>query len=114
MRKQTRNDIKKALPDLESEKVDVLSDELDRVLAIKTVLKSDGGKELINVLRANCFITLRKLIIESRDKPSLESLLGLIAAYAANMDLLSELQDVSMEEELRAQLDEAVKEAHIG
>jgi hypothetical protein len=43
--------------------------------------------------------------------PTLESLLGLISAYSANIDLLSSLQDIKMEEEIRAQLDEAVKSA---
>lgn len=110
---KTYKEIKKALPDLESNKVADISNELDRILAIKTLFQSEGGKELINVLRTNCSTTLRKLILKSKDNPDLPTLLGLIAAYSANIDLLSTVQDISIEEELRLQLDEAVREAYV-
>lgn len=108
----TKKDIKKSLPNLSSEKVDVLADELDRILRIKNLFLSDGGKELITILRNNCSLTLRKLVIKSKENPDLPTLLGLIAAYSANIDLLSTVQDISMEEELRQQLDDAVKDAY--
>lgn len=108
----TRREIKDSLPNLESEKVDVLSNELDRILSLKSLFDSDGGKELISVLRNNCFVTLRKIVAKSKDNPDLPSLLGLIGMYSANIDLLSSMQDISMEEEIRRQLDEAVKEAY--
>lgn len=111
MAKRTLKDIKKAIPNIKSEKVEVLADELDKVLAIKSLWQSDGGKQLVTVLRNNCANTLRKLIETSKDKPELSTLLGLIAMYSANIDLLSTVQDISMEQELREQLDEAVKEA---
>lgn len=110
---KTFKEIKEALPDLKSTKVEDISNELDRILAIKTLFQSDGGKELINVLRTNCSVTLRKLILKSKENPDLPTLLGLIAAYSANIDLLSTVQDISIEEELRLQLDEAVKEAYV-
>lgn len=108
---QTIKEIKKSLPNLKSEKVEVLAGELDRILAIKTLFLSDGGKELITVLRNNCSMALRKLILKSKENPDLPSLLGIIAAYSANIDLLATVQDISLEEEIRNQLDEAVKEA---
>lgn len=108
---KTHDEIQKSLPNLKSEKVKDIADELDRVLAIKTLFQSEGGKQLITVLRNNCSVTLRKLVIEAKNNPSLPILLGLISAYSANIDLLSTVQDISMEEELRNQLDEAVKEA---
>lgn len=106
-----RSEIKKALPSVESEKIDVISAELDRILQIKTLFESDGGKQLISVLRGNCSTLLRKIILKAQDAPDLPSLLGLISAYSANIDLLSTVQDISMEAELRAQLDDAVVEA---
>lgn len=108
---KTYKEIKKALPDLQSEKVNVLADELDRILQLKELFESDGGKQLVTVLRNNCSTILRKLVIRSKENPDLPTLLGLISSYSANMDLLSTLRDVSMEQELREQLDEAVKEA---
>ncbi len=114
MQKKTISEIKKALPGIESTKVEDISNELDRILAIKTLFQSDGGKELINVLRNNCSIVLRKLILKAKENPDLPTLLGLIASYSANIDLLATVQDISLEEELRQQLDEAVKEAYNG
>ncbi len=107
----TYKEIKEALPDLEAQKVRDISEELDRILAIKTLFTSEGGQVLINVLRNNCSNTLRKLIVVAKDKPDLQTLLGLIAMYSANIDLLSTVQDISIEVELREQLDSAVKEA---
>lgn len=108
---KTFKEIKKSLPKLESNKVEDISDALDEILAIKSLWQSDGGKKLINVLRNNCSITLRKLIIKAKENPDLPSLLGLISTYSANIDLLATVQDISIENELRLQLDEAVKEA---
>lgn len=110
--KKTYREIKKSLPGIESEKIEALSDELDRVLALKTLTESEGGKELIKIIRANCFVQLRKLVVQAKTNPTLEQLLSTIAMYSANMDLLSELQDITLEEELRTQLDEAVKEIY--
>jgi hypothetical protein len=108
---KTYKEIKEALPEIEAQKVRDISEELDRILAIKTLFTSEGGKVLITLLRNNCSNTLRKLILVSKDKPDLPTLLGLIAMYSANIDLLSTVQDISIEEELREQLDSAVKEA---
>lgn len=108
---KTYKEIKEALPDLQSEKVNVLADELDRILEIKKLFESEGGKHLVTILRNNCANTLRKLVIKSKENPDLPTLLGLISAYSANIDLLSTMRDVSMEQELREQLDEAVREA---
>lgn len=111
MIKGTIKEIKKALPTLESEKVEVLADELDKVLALKQLWTSDGGKQLITVLRNNCASALQRLITISRTKPELESMLGAALDYASSMDLLTTVQDINLETELRLQLDEAVKEA---
>ncbi len=109
--KRTIKEIKEAIPDLNSEKVEVISDTLDSILALKKLWKSEGGQELINVLRNNCFVALRKLITAAKNNPTLESLLSPTFEYSSNMDLLSTIQDISTEKELREQLDEAVKEA---
>ena len=110
IKSKTYSEITDALPDLKSEKVKDISEELDRILAIKTLFESDGGKELITVLRNNCSVALRKLILKSKDNPDLPTLLGLISMYSANLDLLSTMQDISLEDEIRRQLDEAVIE----
>ena len=107
----TLRDIKKAAPDIKSEKVDVLADELDRIQALKNLFRSDGGVQLLNVLRRNCAASLLKLYGAMDDKPTLEALMGIVACYRANLDLLAELQDVTTEEEIQTQLEEAVKEA---
>jgi len=108
--KKTISEIKKALPNIKSEKVEVIADELDRILSIKKLFQSDGGKELITLLRNNCSVSLRKAIICAK-KGEEKELISLILDYGANMNLLSSVQDISLEEELRLQLDEAVKEA---
>jgi hypothetical protein len=108
-RKKTIKEIKKALPNLEDEKVEVLSMELDRILALKKLFQSEGGEELINVLRENCARALRRALAavkNAEEKLMYASLLD----YSANMDLLSQIQDISLEAEIRQQLDEAVKE----
>lgn len=113
MRKQnkTLKEIKTALPDINSEKVEDLSNALDDVLSVKRIFTSSDGQVLLKTLKNNCSLYLLKLISVSKDNPSLESLLALISAYSANIDLLSQLQDIKIEEEIRNQLDEAVKEA---
>lgn len=109
-KKNTFKDIKAGIPELESEKVEVIADTLDSVLAMKRLWSSNDGKELLEVLKHNCAVSLRKatMAAEAGDK---DLLLAVVLKYAANMDLLATLQDISSEAELRTQLDEAVKEA---
>lgn len=109
--RNTKKEIKKSLPGIDSERVDIIADELDRVLSIKEVFTSPGGKELIKVLRGNCYRALNNLIAVSKKEPDLPTLLGIISTYSANIDLLSQLQEIKSEDELREQLDEAVKDA---
>lgn len=66
---------------------------------------------LITFLRNNCASNLRKLVATAKEKPELSSLLTIIFEYSSNMDLLQTLGDLSLEEELREQLDQAVKDA---
>jgi hypothetical protein len=108
---KTLVEIKGAIPDLKSEKVSILAEELDKILAIKKLFQSEGGEVLITVLRNNCSVALRKATIAAKKG---ENVIPFILDYSANMDLLSTVQDISMEEELRNQLDEAVKEAALG
>lgn len=112
-KKRTIKEIKQALPDLKSEKVEVISDALDSVLAMKRLWKSEDGKELLGVLRNNCSVALRKATAaaEQGDK---DLLLAVVLKYAANMELLATIQDIHTEQELRIQLDDAVKEAMLG
>jgi len=109
-KKKTFKEIKEGIPELESEKVEVIADTLDSVLAMKRLWSSNDGKELLEVLKNNCAIALRKATVaaESGDK---DLLLAVMLKYAANMDLLATIQDIGTEVELRNQLDEAVKEA---
>lgn len=110
--KKTYREIKKALPNLESNKVEEIADELDKILEIKALFQSDGGKQLITLLRNNCSVALRKSIVAAKNADK-ELLMASILDYSSNMDLLSTVQDISIEEELRKQLDEAVIEAGI-
>ena len=114
-KKRTFKEIKSSIPAIEKadgvEKVEVLSDELDRILAIKRVFESEGGKELITVLRNNCYNSIKKALSIAKDNPDLTKLLSALFEYSANLDLLATVQDIGIEDELRAQLDEAVKEA---
>lgn len=109
--KKTIREIKKGIPEIESQKVEDIAETLDSILATKRIFTSEDGKVLLKVLRNNCASYLTQLIMKSKDNPDLSSLLGLIAAYSANLDLLAQMQDIKMEEELRNQLDEAVREA---
>lgn len=108
---KTIDEIKDVMPDINSERVEDLSNELDRVLELKTLFNSKGGKQLITLLKNNCAVSLRKLVKLAREKPEIDSLLSVIFEYSANLDLLATLGDLSLEEELRKQLDEAVKDA---
>ena len=97
----------KAVTGIATEKVEVLADELDRIQELKAMFRSDAGKALLTRLVANCEAALVGLYAES--DPIIQS--KHLAAYRANIDLLAELQDISAEEEISRQLDEAVKEA---
>lgn len=108
---ETYKEIKDAIPELDNEKTKVISDELDKVLALKRLWKSADGEQLLTVLRNNCSISLRKLVMIAKTDPKIENLLSVIFEYSSNMDLLATIQDISTEEELRTQLDDAVKEA---
>lgn len=113
-RKKTITEIEEALPDLDSNKVREISDALDKVLAIKDFWSSKGGKELTVFLRNKCATSLRNLVQTAKEKPDLNVLLAIIFDYSASMDLLCTIGDISLEEELRQQLDEAVIEAMEG
>ena len=105
----TEKEIKKALPGVESDKITVVANELDRILALKKLFDSEGGRELIKVLRGNCSVALRKAVVAVK---SGDDATPFILTYSANLDLLTAFQDISMEKEIREYLDEAVKEAH--
>lgn len=111
---KTYNEIKSSLPDLDSEKVEAYSDALDRVLAIKRLFSSDDGKVLLNEMKDECSSLINQLIVSYKKNPNLNDLIALIANLDSKLSLLMKIQDISMEEELRSQLDEAVKEAYKG
>lgn len=111
MVKKILNEINSALPNLKSEKVSDIANELDRVLAIKRIFTSEDGKELVKELRDSCSITIMKLIHTYKNSPDLSTLMGLCAVLDSNYTMLTKVRDVSMEDELREQLDEAVLEA---
>jgi hypothetical protein len=104
----TLREINTALPDLKSEKVSDIAIELDKILAIKKLFQSDGGEILIADLRTRCSLALRKalLCVKEGGNPA-----PFILDWGANMEVLTRVQDISLEEELRGQLDEAVIEA---
>ncbi len=109
--KRTNNTLKEisdALPNLKSEKVVDISIELEKILAIKALFQSPGGEILIEKLRHNCALALRKALITARKG---ENANPFILDFGANVDLLAVMQDISLEEELRQQLDDAVIEA---
>ncbi len=110
MSKRTYNEIKDSIPEIDSEKVKDYANELDRIVGLKILFNSDGGKELIKGLRDNCSILLGKLVLSARNEPTLSNLLSIIFEYAANIDILSRFQDISTEQEVRDLLDEIVKE----
>ncbi len=111
MKKSTYEEIQEAIPDLKNEKISTYSDELDRILSLKKLFSSKDGKELIKVLRDNCSSTLNRLVVVAKENPTLPLLLTHIFRYSENINLLAQLQDIKAEDEIRDQLDEAVKEA---
>lgn len=104
----TLREINKALPSLKSDKVADIADELDKILAIKQLFQSEGGQVLIEDLRSKCSIALRKALLCAREGGNPNSH---VLDWGANMDVLTRVQDISLEEELREQLDNAVIEA---
>lgn len=111
MSKITKGKKTKVSTDSKKQKVNDITDVLESILAVKRVFKSKDGEQFITLLRNNCADSLRKLIVTAREKPELNSLLSIIFDYSANMDLLLTLGDIKLEEELREQLDEAIREA---
>ena len=110
MRKKTSptlREIRSSLPDLESEKVADIATELDNILAIKKLFQSDGGDILIKDLRLRCSNALRKALLCAKEGGNASPF---ILDWGANMEVLSRVQDISLEEELRLQLDDAVIE----
>jgi hypothetical protein len=112
--KKTYNEIKSAIPDLESEKVEVYADELDRILSIKRLFTSEDGKVLLGELRDECASLINQLTVSYKKNPNINELISIIANLDSKLSILMKVQDISMEEELRVQLDEAVKEAFKG
>jgi len=111
MSKKTYKEIVKALPEISSPNVEDLADAIDDVIAIKNLFQSDGGKLLIEKLRTNCSHAITKAIYYAKN--GLPDLVVIsVLDYSANIDLLSKLQDISMEKELREQLDELVKDEY--
>lgn len=110
MKKKTLNEIKIALPNLKSEKVSDIANELDKVLAIKRIFDSEDGKELITELRSKSIDTIMKLLVAYK-KADLSEMMGLCAVLDGNISLLMRMRDIDMEKELREMLDEAVVEA---
>lgn len=111
MKRKTINEIKSALPEVNSQKVVDYADALDRILLLKRIFHSEDGKELIKELREGVILNLRKLLVAYKQNPDLATLLSLCATIDANYSLLSKVQDISLEKELRESLDEAVKDA---
>lgn len=114
MKKKTNKTIKEineAFPDLKDKKVFELANTLEDILKVKRLVLSKDGDVLLTVLKNNCFNALNKLVYVAKNEPDMNVLLGLISSYSANIDLLSQLQDINTEDEIRKQLDEAVIEA---
>lgn len=106
------DEIKQGLPDIDSKKVEEISNELDNILAVKRIFSSPDGSVLLNTLKSNCYTVLNKLVNYNKlANPDINTYISLVATYSANLDLLSQLQDIKLEQEIRDQLDEAVKEA---
>ncbi len=111
MKKQTLKEIKSALPNLKSQKVEDIANEVDRVLALKRIFTSEDGKELIAELRDSSITAIKKLINAYKNSPDLSLLMGLCAVLDSNFSMLMKMKDISLENELRDMLDEAVIEA---
>lgn len=107
---KTIKQIKKAIPSLDSEKVEILADELDRITTLKRIFNSKDGKVLLDVLRGNCAKALRKLVAASKNEPKFEDLIAYATEYSANVELIAEFRDISSEKEIDDQLEEAVRE----
>lgn len=110
MKNKTITEINKALPNLKSEKVSDYANELDRVLALKRIFESEDGKELINELRETIVSTISKLtkVYKTAD---LSTMMGLCAVLDGNFNMLMKMKDISLEDEIRKDLDLAVLEA---
>jgi hypothetical protein len=111
MKKKTINEIKSAIPTIDSTKVEDLAEALDKVLIIKRLFDSEDGKVLITELRETSVTAIKKLLIAYKTNPNLETLMGLCASLDSSISFLAKIQDISMEKELRDSLDEAVREA---
>lgn len=109
--KKTLNEIEASLPGIKSEKVKDHADALDKILAVKRVFTSKDGQEVLTTIKDNCSIALRRAILAAKRGDTIE-LMGYVLDYSANVDLISRLKDISLESEIRNQLDDAVKEAY--
>lgn len=106
----TLNDIKRVLPE-PSDKIADYAAEVDRLKALKLLLESEGGQELLIALRANASRALTQLVIAARaDNPDMNRVLALVFDYAANMDLAMGFSDVGWYEQVDKQLEELVSQ----
>lgn len=95
---------------MKKNKVLEIEEDLNKILELKGLFQSKGGEQLILLLRNNCAEAIGGLLNEVNGTPNLDRLVSLVHKYSANISLLSAMQDISLETEIRNQLDQAIQE----
>ena len=95
---------------MKKNKVLEIEEDLNKILELKGLFQSKGGEQLILLLRNNCAEAIGGLLNEVNGTPNLDRLVSLVHKHSANISLLSAMQDISLETEIRNQLDQAIQE----
>ena len=91
-------------------KVLEIEQDLNNILELKALFLSKGGEQLILILRNNCADALMALVKEAESTPNYDRMVSMLHKYSANLSMLTAMQDITLEEEIRSQLDQAIQE----
>ncbi len=103
---------KQGLSPIEDGRLESLTRELDKVQDLKIVWESEWGKQLSNILKANCAAAINRMVSISRNNPKLEDMLSCVFEYSSNISLLSSLKWTMPEEEIQEMIDWVVAELY--
>lgn len=99
----------KGLEPIKNELLEAHAEALDKILDLKILWSSDGGKQLISLLNQNCEGALNRLVNYSKNRPTLDELMVCVHEYSANVSLLSTLQQLKQEDIIREQVESISK-----
>lgn len=107
--------IAEVAPDLAKDaEIQDAAENLEQAEDLASILTSQGGKALVNMLAEECVSALR-VLIESYKTVSHAELMGLVAKYEAHYNVLATIKNSPAEaKDLQAELDTLIVNKHVG